>query len=70
MARLGDARNGFVTAISGPASGMPVPKPPAELFVRSDYNKGGEGRELAAFVTPDPRDREKHPAILWLTGGD
>jgi acetyl esterase/lipase len=67
--RLAEAREGFVTAISAPASGMPVPTPPADLFVRSDY-KGGEGRELVAFVTPDPRDGAKHAAILWLTGGD
>jgi acetyl esterase/lipase len=67
--RLAEARAGFVTTISAPASGMPVPSPPTDLFVRSDY-KGGEGRELVAFVTPDPRDGAKHPAIVWLTGGD
>ena len=66
---LNEARAGFTTTVSVPASGLPVPKPPAEIFVRSDY-KGGEGRELVAFVTPDPRDGAKHAAILWLTGGD
>jgi acetyl esterase/lipase len=66
---LDDARKGFATAISTPASGLPVPAPPAALFVRSDY-KGFEGRTLVAFVTPDPRDGEKHPAMIWLTGGD
>ncbi|MBC8026001.1 MAG: prolyl oligopeptidase family serine peptidase [Steroidobacteraceae bacterium] len=67
--KLWDARRGFTTTVTAPASGMPVPTPPADLFVRSDY-KGGEGRELVAFVTPDPRDGAKHAAILWLTGGD
>lgn len=67
--KLGAAREGFATTISAPASGMPVPTPPADLFVRSDY-RGGEGRKLVAFVSPDPRDGAKHPAIIWLTGGD
>lgn len=26
--------------------------------------------ELAAFVTRDPGDGQKHPAIVWITGGD
>ena len=39
------------------------------MFVRSDY-RNPQGRTLAAFVTPDPGDGEKHPAIVWLTGGD
>jgi dipeptidyl aminopeptidase/acylaminoacyl peptidase len=25
---------------------------------------------LAAYVTPDPRDGQRHPAIVWITGGD
>jgi pimeloyl-ACP methyl ester carboxylesterase len=25
---------------------------------------------MAAFVTPDPRDGDKHAAIVWITGGD
>ena len=66
---LVEARQGFTTTVREPANGAPLPKPPAELFVRSDY-KAGEGRELAAFVSPDPRDGKRHPAIVWLTGGD
>lgn len=66
---LATARQGFHTSIHGPASGTPLPTPPRELFVRSDYT-GGEGRTLAAFVTPDPKDGERHPAIIWITGGD
>jgi dipeptidyl aminopeptidase/acylaminoacyl peptidase len=26
--------------------------------------------ELSAYLTPDPGDGEKHPAIVWITGGD
>ena len=63
------AREGFVTAVSMPASGSPLPVPPPDLFVRSDY-RNPQGRVLAAYVTPDPRDGEKHAAIVWLTGGD
>jgi pimeloyl-ACP methyl ester carboxylesterase len=66
---LSVAREGFVTAVAMPASGAPLPAPPPELFVRSDY-RNPQGRMLAAYVTPDPRDGEKHPAIVWLTGGD
>ena len=24
----------------------------------------------AAYLTPDPKDGAKHPAIVWITGGD
>ena len=66
---LTGARAGFHTAIRAPASGAPLPQPPPALFVRADYT-GGDGRTLAAFVTPDPRDGQRHAAIVWITGGD
>jgi len=66
---LSDARNGFRTAISAASSGTPLPNPPARLFVRADY-LGAEGRMLPAFVTPDPKDGQRHAAIVWITGGD
>lgn len=66
---LADAREGFHTALGAPPSGTPLPDPPPALFVRVDY-VGGEGRKLAAFVTPDPRDGQRHAAIVWITGGD
>jgi hypothetical protein len=68
-ATLRAAREGFVTKVSAPASGTALPEPPPELFVRSDY-RNPQDRTLAAYVTPDPGDGEKHPAIVWLTGGD
>ena len=67
-ATLSAAKQGFATKVSVPGSGAALPQPPADLFIRSDY--ASDGRTLAAFVTPDPRDGEKHPAIVWLTGGD
>jgi hypothetical protein len=66
---LADARQGFHTAIAAPAGGTALPQPPANLFVRADY-VGAEGRTLAAFVTPDPRDGQRHAALVWITGGD
>jgi len=66
---LADARRGFRTSLSAPASGTPLPKPPAALFIRADYT-GAEGRRLPAFVSPDPRDGQRHAAMVWITGGD
>jgi alpha/beta superfamily hydrolase len=66
---LGDLRKGFKTGISDPSTGNPpLPSPPRNLFVRLDYDSP-KGR-MPAFVTPDPRDGDKHAAIVWLTGGD
>ena len=66
---LAAARAGFTTSLARkPTERMPFPRPPADLFVRSDY-ESKVGR-LAAWITPDPRDGEKHPAIIWITGGD
>ena len=67
---LNAARKGFQTTLGVPSSRqMPLPQPPANLFVRSDYSSGNLG-SLAAWVSPDPGDGQKHPAIIWLTGGD
>ncbi len=69
-ASLADARRGFVTSVSRRETApMPLPEPPAELFIRTDV-AGTHGLTLPAFITPDPRDGRKHPAIIWLTGGD
>ena len=66
---LSEARREFKTGISDPSTGQPpLPSPPPNLFVRLDYDSAS-GR-LPAFVTPDPRDGQKHAAIVWLTGGD
>lgn len=67
---LQQARRGFQTKVSVPTqAALPLPMPPVALFVRSDY-QSGVGQTLPAFVTPDPGDARKHPAIIWLTGGD
>jgi len=66
---LAAARSGFKTAIAfHGAQPQPVPAPPSALFWRVQYPSSAG--KLTAFYTPDPADRKKHPAIIWLTGGD
>lgn len=63
------ARQNFRSAISAAATGSPpLPQPPANLFERVDYRSGD--LMLPAFITPNPRDYNRHPAIIWITGGD
>ncbi len=66
---LMQARKGFVTKFSVRSKAQaPLPEPPPELFVRSDYRSGSA--DLPAFVTNDPNDGLRHPAIIWLMDGD
>lgn len=64
------ARHGFQTAIvERSSSKLPLPTPPPYLFVRSDY-KNPQNYTLTGYMSPDPADGKRHPAIIWLTGGD
>jgi dipeptidyl aminopeptidase/acylaminoacyl peptidase len=68
-ASLTDARKGFQTKLVRRESAKePVAPPPPKVFrtVRYDAPAG----KLAAYLTPDPKDGKKHPAIIWITGGD
>ncbi|WP_437528466.1 hypothetical protein WME79_45430 [Sorangium sp. So ce726] len=66
---LVNARRGFATRITQTGDlEPPVPAPPPGVFKLIHY-KSPVG-ELAAYVTPDPHDGAKHPAIVWITGGD
>ncbi len=66
---LAQARAGFVTHLTYNANcGCPVPKPPAPVLDVVDYPSSVG--PLAAYLTPDPGDGRKHPAIIWITGGD
>jgi dipeptidyl aminopeptidase/acylaminoacyl peptidase len=62
------ARKGFKTKIVREEKGDPATKPPEKLFqfVRYDAAPG----KLGAYLSPDPNDGKKHPAIIWITGGD
>ena len=66
---LSEARKGSATTIvrSGERE-PPMPAPPKGIFqlVRFDAPVG----KLGAYLTPDPGDGKRHPAIIWLTGGD
>ncbi len=65
---LSEARKGFVTRIvkSGESEGAPD-SPPGNEFKLIHYQSPA-GR-LAAYVTTDPGDGKKRPAIIWITGG-
>ena len=41
--------------------------PPQEIFDLIHY-KAPDG-DMAAYLTPDPQDGQKHPAIIWIHGG-
>lgn len=66
---LAEARRAFATRL-GPQQppGNPAPEPPPNVLrlVRYPSPVG----DLSAYVTPDPGDGTKHPAIVWITGGD
>ncbi|MFO0012485.1 MAG: alpha/beta hydrolase family protein [Planctomycetota bacterium] len=68
-ASLREARSVFSTHVvsSGELAGAPEPPDP-ELFDLI-YYPSPVGR-LAAYVTPDPGQGDKRPAIVWITGGD
>ncbi|WP_020470882.1 prolyl oligopeptidase family serine peptidase [Zavarzinella formosa] len=45
-----------------------APKPPEDLFQLVRY-EAAPGK-LPAYLSNDPKDQKKHPAIVWITGGD
>ncbi len=66
---LAHARQGFqslLRAQNGPKA--PIPLAPADVF-RTVLYPAPSG-ELAAYLSPDPGDGRRHPAIIWITGGD
>jgi len=68
-ASLPEARRGFTTdLVRREVGSTPVFRPPEGMaeIVRYPSSAGS----LAAYLTPDPRDGRKHPAIVWITGGD
>lgn len=66
---LPTARQGFVTQLcpNSFTPDGPAPVPPKGLFNLVRYS-APVGR-LAAYVTPDPGDGKRHPAVLWAHGG-
>ncbi|HLW66042.1 MAG TPA: prolyl oligopeptidase family serine peptidase [Gemmataceae bacterium] len=65
---LAEARKGFKTRLLQKVSAdSPAATPPPEILrlVRYESPAG----KLAAYVSPDPGDGKKHPAIIWIFGG-
>jgi pimeloyl-ACP methyl ester carboxylesterase len=66
---LSQARSVFKTQISfSGADRGAAPTPPAAVFRKINYPSAVG--PLAAYLTLDPQDGSRHPAIIWLTGGD
>jgi len=66
---LVQARAGFKTYLIRAGDPQPaMPLPPKGVFDLVRFN--APVGKLPAYVTPDPGDGKKHPAIVWITGGD
>jgi dienelactone hydrolase len=66
---LREARQGFVTKIVRSGESVGAPDSPAGSDFELIQYESPVGA-LAAYVTRDPGDGNKHPAIVWITGGD
>lgn len=65
---LSEARQGFKTRlIKTETENEPVAVPPKALF-QIVYYESPIGK-LAAYVSQPPPDKQKYPAMIWLTGG-
>lgn len=65
---LAQARKGFTPHPTGQRSGDPVEPPPPNTVRFVTYRS--PAGELAAYLSPEPHDGRRHPAIVWITGGD
>lgn len=69
LVSLSDARSSFKTALLPQKSTQqPVEKAPLDIFRVIKYP--APSGELAAYLSPNPGDGKRHPAIIWITGGD
>ena len=65
---LQDARQGFTTTLTQKISeGNPPPIPPPDIFQLVTYPS--PIGDMAAYVSPSPKDGQRHPAIIWVVGG-
>ena len=62
------AHDAFTTTLAREENDdYPIPEPPEGVFDLVSYpSKVGD---LAAYVSSDPGDGEKHPLIIWVVGG-
>ena len=69
FASLTEARQVFKTTILPQKTTVePVQIAPINIFKTIKYPTASG--ELAAYLSPDPGNGKKHPAIIWITGGD
>jgi dipeptidyl aminopeptidase/acylaminoacyl peptidase len=69
LSSLFEARQGFKTTLRPQENPkQPVEQAPADIFQTIKYT--ASVGELAAYLSPNPKDGKKHPAIIWITGGD
>jgi dienelactone hydrolase len=62
---LVDARKGFKSKlIPDKIDRRPVKQPPPKVFEIVKYDAAAG--KLPAYLTPDPKDGKKHPAIIWI----
>ncbi|MDM8552669.1 prolyl oligopeptidase family serine peptidase [Desulfobacterales bacterium HSG2] len=66
---LREARKGFVTKIVRSGESYGAPDSPTGSEFKLIHYQSPVGL-LAAYVTTNPGDGKKHPAIVWITGGD
>src|SRR5262245_60194258 len=65
---LAEARRGFKTQlIRKDREGTPADPPPAKVLRLVHYES--PAGKLAAYLSPDPGNGKKHPAIIWIFGG-
>ncbi|HEU4752439.1 MAG TPA: prolyl oligopeptidase family serine peptidase, partial [Armatimonadota bacterium] len=64
-----EARRGFATRLIRRihVGKRPADAPPPGVFNRVRYPS--PAGKLAAYVTPDPGDGQRHPAVVWAHGG-
>ncbi len=67
---LSEVRRNFHSALLPTAAPdkEPVEPAPPKVFLTIRYP--APAGKLAAYLSPDPKDGKKHPAIVWITGGD
>lgn len=66
---LSEARKGFTTKIVSEGEEFGPPETPVGDEFELIYYPAPPG-DLAAYITTDPGDGMKRPAIVWITGGD
>jgi acetyl esterase/lipase len=69
MVSLREARAGFKPKpLRVSTEREPMPDPPPGVFRKVIYHS--PAGEMGAYISEIPDDSRKHPAIIWITGGD